>query len=136
MRSDVSLHGTVGVEGDAGAPGTGVDGTEDAQAAEHDVQQITAAFAQFLEHMLLLASSAHVAAEFPVFVFSCWSSSVQEDDMRLHWVCTELWGRSGVQVGHAWASEWAGGSGGKAQDTLTDFLTIWTALSLLLLENG
>ena len=82
MRSDVSLHGTVGVEGDAGAPGTGVDGTEDAQAAEHDVQQITAAFAQFLEHMLLLASSAHVAAEFPVFVFSCWSSSVQEDDME------------------------------------------------------
>ena len=93
MRSDVSLHRTVGVErdarapgtgveGDAGAPGTGVDGTEDAQAAEHDVQQITAAFAQFLEHMLLLASSAHVAAEFPVFVFSCWSSSVQEDDME------------------------------------------------------
>ena len=82
MRSDVSLHGTVGVEGDAGAPGTGVDGTEDAQAAEHDVQQLTAAFAQFLEHKLLLASSAHVTAEFPVFVFSCWSSSVQEDDMR------------------------------------------------------
>ena len=82
MRSDVSLHGTVGVEGDAGAPGTGVDGTEDAQAAEHDVQQITAAFAQLLEHMLVLASSAHVAAEFPVFVFSCWSSSVQEDDME------------------------------------------------------
>ena len=80
----------MGVEGDAGAPGTGVDGTvpedgsvtEDAQAAEHDVQQITAAFAQFLEHMLLLASSAHVTAEFPVFVFSCWSSSVQEDDME------------------------------------------------------
>ena len=78
MRSDVSLHGTVGVEGDAGAPGTSVDGTEDAQAAEHDVQQITAAFAQLLEHMLLRASSAHVIAEFPVFVFSCWSSSVQE----------------------------------------------------------
>ena len=95
MRSDVSLHGTVGVEGDAGAPGTGVDGTEDVQAAEHDVQQITAAFAQFPEHMLLLASSAHVAAEFPVFVFSCWSSSVQEDDigrtgvaLGLHWGCT------------------------------------------------
>ena len=80
MRSDVSLHGTVGVGGDAGAPG--VDGTEDAQAAEHDVQQITAAFAQFLEHKLLLASSAHVTAEFPMFVFSCWSSSVQEDDME------------------------------------------------------
>ena len=85
MRSDVSLHGTVGVEGgDAGASGTGVDGTEDAQAAEHDVQQITAAFAQFPEHMLLLASSAHVAAGFPVFVFSCWSSSVQEDDMEAY----------------------------------------------------
>ena len=82
MRSDVSLHGTVGVEGDAGAAGTGVDGTEDAQAAEHDVQQITAAFAQSLEHKLLLASSAHVTAEFPVFVFSCWSSSVQDDDME------------------------------------------------------
>ena len=86
MRSDVSLHGTVGVEGDAGSPedGSGVDGTEDAQAAEHDLQQITAAFAQFLEHMLLLASSAHVTAEFPVFVFSCWSSSVQEDDMEAY----------------------------------------------------
>ena len=88
MRSDVSLHGIVGVEGDAegdaGAPGTGVDGTDDAQAAEHDVQQITAAFAQFPEHMLLLASSAHVAAGFPVFVFSCWSSSVQEDDMEAY----------------------------------------------------
>ena len=45
-------------------------------------QQITAAFAQFLEHKLLLASCAHVAAGFPVFVFSCWSSSVQEDDME------------------------------------------------------
>ena len=83
MRSDVSLHGTVGVEGDAGALGTaGVGGTEDAHAAEHDMQQITAAFAQSLEHKLLLASSAHVTAEFPVFVFSCWSSSVQEDDME------------------------------------------------------
>ena len=82
MRSDVSLHGTVGVEGDAGAPGTGVDGTEDAQAAEHDVQQTTAAFAQFLEHKLLLASSAHVIAGFPMFVCSCWSSSVQEDDIE------------------------------------------------------
>ena len=84
MRSDVSLHGTVGVEGDAGggAPGTGVDGTEDAQAAEHDVQQITAAFAQLLEHKLLFASSAHVTAGFPMFVFSCWSSSVQDDDMK------------------------------------------------------
>ena len=82
MRSDVSLHGTVGVGGDAGAPG--VDGTEDAQAAEHDVQQTTAAFAQFLEHNPLLASSAHVTAEFPVFVFSCWSSSVHsgEPDAR------------------------------------------------------
>ena len=78
MRSDVSLHGTVGVEGDAGAPGTGGDGTEDAQAAEHDVQQITAAFAQLLEHKLLFASPAHVTAGFPMFVFSCWSSSVQE----------------------------------------------------------
>ena len=81
MRSDVSLHGTVGVEGDAGS-GTGVDGTEDAQAAEHDVQQITAAFAQLFEHKFLFASSAHVTAGFPVFVFSCWSSSVQEDDME------------------------------------------------------
>ena len=84
MRSDVSLHGTVGVEGDAGAPGTGVDGTEDAQAAEHDLQKITAAFAQSIEHKLLLASSAHVTAGFPVFVFSCWSSSVQEDDMEAY----------------------------------------------------
>ena len=85
MRSDVSLHGTVGVEGDAGALGTaGVGGTEDADAhaAEHDVQHITAAFAQSIEHKLLLASCAHVAAGFPVFVFSCWSSSVQEDDME------------------------------------------------------
>ena len=82
MRSDVSLHGTVGVEGDAGGPGTGVDGTEDAQAAEHDMQQITAAFAQFCEHKLLLASPAHVTAGLPMFVFSCWSSSVQEDDME------------------------------------------------------
>ena len=85
MRSDVSLHGTVGVEGDAGALGTaGVGGTEDAdaQASEHDVQHITAAFAQSIEHKLLLASSAHVTAEFPLFVFSCWSSSVQEDDME------------------------------------------------------
>ena len=94
MRSDVSLHGTVGVEGDAvegdaGAPGTGLDGTEDGspldgspQAVEHDVQQITAAFAQLFEHKLLRASPAHVTAEFPMFVFSCWSSSVQEDDME------------------------------------------------------
>ena len=81
MRSDVSLHGTTGVEGDAGS-GTGGDGTEDAQAAEHDVQQITAAFAQLLEHKLVLASSAHVIAELPKVVFSCWSSSVQEDDME------------------------------------------------------
>ena len=46
------------------------------------MQHTTAAFAQFLEHELLLASSAHVTAEFPKFVFSCWSSSVQEDDME------------------------------------------------------